>query len=277
MSADSTLETLDIGAIAAELLSLLGTGQQVAPLSERFAGFDLPLGYSVGHAVQQLRQQRGERPVGRKIGFTNRLMWDRYGVRAPVWAPVYATTVADLADLKGTVPLAGLPEPKIEPEIVFGLARAPGPGLDEAALLRCIDWVALGFELVQSIYPGWRFAAADTAAGFGLHAGLYIGARHSVGAAAESWESDLSSFEVDLALNGVSTAHGEAGFVLGGPLSALRHLNDLLWSGPAPLRLAAGEIITTGTITLAASVAAGEHWTATPRGIGLEPIALAFR
>ena len=31
---------------------------------------------------------RGETPLGYKIGFTNRGIWDRYGVHEPIWAPV---------------------------------------------------------------------------------------------------------------------------------------------------------------------------------------------
>jgi 2-keto-4-pentenoate hydratase len=34
-------------------------------------------------------------------------------------------------------PLAPFAEPRIEPEIVFGLAAAPSPDMDEAALLDC--------------------------------------------------------------------------------------------------------------------------------------------
>jgi hypothetical protein len=49
--------------------------------------------------------------------------------------------------------LVGLADPRVEPEIVFKLAVAPTPGMDEGALLESIDWVAHGFEIVQSIFP----------------------------------------------------------------------------------------------------------------------------
>jgi len=32
-------------------------------------------------------------------------------------------------------------EPRIEPEIIFGLKAAPLPGMSEAALLDCTEWV----------------------------------------------------------------------------------------------------------------------------------------
>jgi 2-keto-4-pentenoate hydratase len=40
--------------------------------------------------------------------------------------------------------------PRIEPEIVFRLAVAPVAGIDERTMLESVDWVAHGFEVVQS-------------------------------------------------------------------------------------------------------------------------------
>src|SRR6266478_10142436 len=126
-----------------------------------------------------MREMRGEMPVGRKIGFTNRTAWAEYG---PMWGYVYNRTVHNLAEIGDTFSLVGLVEPRIEPEIIFKLALAPAPGMDETALLACFDWVAHGFELVQSIFPGWKFSAPDTVAAFGLHGALLIGSRHSIAA-----------------------------------------------------------------------------------------------
>lgn len=128
----------------------------------------------------------------------------------------------------GVFALTGLAEPRIEPEIVFGLAKAPAAGMDEAALLDCIEWVAHGFEIVQSIFPGWKFSAADTVAAFGLHAALLIGPRHEIAPHVELWFATLASFEIDLCCDGAIVDRGHAANVLGGPLSALRYLVELL-------------------------------------------------
>ena len=69
-------------------------------------------------------------------------------MRAPNWGYVYDRTVHDLAK---TLSLAPYAEPKIEPEIIVGLCAVPSPGMDDAALLSCIGWVAHGFEIVQSV------------------------------------------------------------------------------------------------------------------------------
>jgi 2-oxo-3-hexenedioate decarboxylase len=54
----------------------------------------------------------------------------------------------------------------------------------------------------------------------------------------------------------------------------LRHLVELLANDPHNPPLRAGEIISTGTLTLAMPVSAGESWTTRVHGIPLEDIAL---
>ena len=265
-----------IGEIASEIFAVLGTGRQIAPLSGRIGDFGLPDAYRVAAAVRTLRAQRSERPVGRKIGFTNRTIWPEYNVHAPIWGSIYDRTVFELPGAGMMFSLDGLAEPRIEPEIVFGLHAAPEAGMDEADLLGCVEWVAHGFEIVQSIFPGWRFGPADTVAGFGLHGALLIGRRHPVAPHPEAWRRALSSFEIDLFCGGLRADHGQAANVLGGPLSALRHFVGMLASDAAHPPLQPGEIVTTGTLTRAFPVAAGEVWHTVLEGLALEGARVAF-
>ena len=148
--------------------------------------------------------------------------------------------------------------------------------MDETELLSCIDWVALGFEVVQSVFPGWIFAAADTIAANGVHGALLIGPRHPVAPQFSAWQRTLPAFDIALSCNDTLVDQGHGSNVLDGPLSALRHLVELLASDPHNPPLTAGEVITTGTLTKAMPIAAGESWTATPTGIALEAITLRF-
>ena len=266
----------ELEAIAAEAFAALDSGHQIVPFSARLSGFNLDDAYRVAATIKQMRETRGETPVGRKIGFTNRTIWAEYNVYEPIWGYVYNRTVHDLADLGETFSLRALAEPRIEPEIVFKLAVAPAPGMDETALLACIDWVAHGFEIVQSIFPGWKFSAADTVAAFGLHGALLIGPRHPIAANAEVWSRTLATFEIDLGREGKVVDHGLAANVLGGPVSALRRLVDILARDQANPPLAAGELVTTGTLTRALPVAPGEAWTTELTGLALNGICVHF-
>src|SRR6202043_992825 len=224
MTNGNTGALTELQAIAAEALAALDTCRQISPFSARLSAFNLDDAYRVIAAIRQMRERRGEMPVGRKISFTNRTVWAEYG---PIWGYVYSRTVHNLAEIGGTFSLVGLAEPRIEPEIIFKLALAPAPGMDETALLACIDWVGHGFEIVQSIFPGWKFSAPDAVAAFGLHGALLIGPRHSI-APAEDWSRTLSTFEIDLKRDGTVVDHGRATNLLGGPVSALRPLLDIL-------------------------------------------------
>ena len=276
MTNGNTAALSELQAIAAEAFAVLDTGHQVSPFSARFSAFDLDEAYRVTAAIRQMREMRGEMPVGRKIGFTNRTIWAEYNVYGPVWGYVYNRTVHNLAEIGDTFSLVGLAEPRIEPEIVFKLALAPAAGMDETALLACIDWVAHGFEIVQSIFPGWKFSAPDTVAAFGMHGALLIGPRHSIAAHAEDWSRTLSTFEIYLKRDGTVVDHGRAKNVLGGPVSALRHLVEILARDQVNPPLAAGEIVTTGTLTRALPLSDGETWTTELTGVALDGICVRF-
>lgn len=250
----------------------------IAPLTGWDPTLDLPAAYRVAEEVRRLRVARGERAVGRKIGFTNTMMWERYGVGAPIWGHVYDTTLRERAALVEPVALAAFVEPRIEPEIVFRLTRAPEPGLGATDLIGCVAWAALGFEIVQSLYPGWRFAAADTVAAFGLHGLLVIGEPVPITAGEhEDWIGRLATFSVDLLREGLVAERGSGRNVMGaGPLAALGHLVDMLANDSLAPPLAAGEIITTGTLTDALPVAAGQRWQTRIDGLPLPDIDLAL-
>src|SRR3954466_16391041 len=84
------------------------------------SGLPLGLAYEKQLTVRELRIARGEQPRGFKIGFTNRGIWPRYNVFAPIWGSVWDSTVT-LCEGEGTVDLAGTCQPRIEPEAVFGI------------------------------------------------------------------------------------------------------------------------------------------------------------
>lgn len=268
--------TGEIEAVAAEALAALDAGLQIAPFTGRLADFDMEKACRVAAVARALRVARGETPIGRKIGFTNPGLWTQYGIDRPIWGDMYAHTARPV-DASETFVLAALREPQIEPEIVLRLACAPEPGMDERALLDCVAWVAHGFEIVQSIFPGWRFESPDTIAAFGMHGALRFGEPLAVTPQnRDILFAALTEFTVTLSRNGDAIETGSGANVLGGPLSALRHVVGLLAGDPHNPPIAAGEIVTTGTLTCAYPVAAGETWATLMAGIPLAGLSIRF-
>lgn len=264
------MSTIDTTAKAKEVLDAIDHRKPLAP----FSGIEMPQAYGVIAEMRRQREARGERVRGRKIGFTNRTIWDEYQVFAPIWGYLYDTTLHDFTAAR-KVSLAKFAEPRIEPEIAFGFRRAPEAGMSPAQLLDCIDWAAHGFEIVQSHYPEWKFSAADTVANNGLHGAFYLGPRVKIEDRA-AWSEALSNFEVSLYRDGELVDKGHARNVLDGPLFALKHLLDLLRDDPQNAPLAADEIVTTGTVTKAFVVRPGETWRSEVHGIELSGLEIGF-
>lgn len=76
----------------------------------------------------------GWRPLGRKIGFTNRNIWPEYGVSTPIWAHVYDRTVVHAGGAAAELSLTGLVAPCIEPEVAFKLKASPPKTRDPLVL-----------------------------------------------------------------------------------------------------------------------------------------------
>jgi len=269
------METAD--SIARRVLNAHDDGASIDRISDSIPGFDLAAAYAVSRAVVAERVARGERPVGWKIGYTNRAVQQQYGVLHPIWGRMYDTTVSVVG--RGATPptcaIDRLAEPRIEPEILVRLSRSPDPGMSVTDLVGCIDAVGHGFEIVTSIFRDWRGTATDSIAGGSLHGRYYYGRLLPV-RPGRDWVKALADVEVVIYRNGVEADRGRGANALDGPLNALSHFIR----GMAAItgeRVKAGEIVTTGTLTKAFRVAPGETWTTRITGLELDGMALRFR
>jgi 2-keto-4-pentenoate hydratase len=268
---------VDFDAIAERLVRVLDTGATREPISSEASGFSVGDAYAVLAAIGRRRGDSGWRRVGRKIGFTNRTIWEAYGVDRPFWADIWDRTVVSASGGAATVALGSFAQPRIEPEVAFGL-RGPVPVTDDpVAVLAAVEWMAPAFEVVRCPYPGWRFGIADCIAAAGLHGALVIGTRVRIDDVnRDTVAATLASFEATLSRNGELADSGVGANVLDSPAHALGQLTRVVSEQPGAPGLAAGELVTTGTITNAHPVQPGERWHAEYGALGLEPFTLTF-
>lgn len=264
---------MDTAALADELLAAWDDAHLIEPPSARPGGLTLAQAFAVGEALRQRRIARGDQPCGYKIGFTNRTIWPRYGVFAPIWAPVWRSTVAMLEGTEARVSLTGLAQPRLEPEIVFGFAQAPRAGMDERELLDCLDWVAHGFEIVHTHFADWRFSAPDTVADFALHGRLIVGPRVPV-VRFERLGEELAAMALTLARDGAEIDVGRGSNVLDGPLNALRLWLQAMQTHTPQWQVRAGDVVTTGTLTDAWPMSPGQVWRSRPDHAALHGLTL---
>jgi 2-oxo-3-hexenedioate decarboxylase len=149
--------------------------------------------------------------------------------------------------------------------------------MNESELVECVDAVTHGFEIVQSVYPGWKLKPPDAVAAFGMHAGYRHGPLVPIPAADRvRWLEMLIDFTVVLFGDGVEMDRGRGKNVLGGPLSALRHFVDGAAKFSKDYALKRGDLITTGTLTKALPIAPGETWSTELSGIPIPPMKIVF-
>ena len=261
---------------------LLECSDRARLVSDELREPELPMDAAerIQRAIRERRIGRGEQPMGYKIGFTNRRIWPIYGVSSPIWGPVYAGGVERVDESRLRLDASRYPQPRFEPEIVLGLAHVPADD-DPATVAEAIGWVAHGIEVVQSVYPGWRFSAAESMASQAMHGSLHIGPTIAPGDAA-TLAARLAGLTLVLERHEgthgagggwVRVAEGVGADVLDGPVAALAHLVRCLRERGQ--RLAAGDIISTGTLVDAQPMVAGQRWRTRIQGLaGLDGLSI---
>ena len=262
--------------IAQELKAVQDHSGQTDPISSRFENFTIEDAYIVADSIHKMRMEKGETPIGRKIGFTNPEVCSFYGVKEPIWGYVYDSTVFFHKNSNAFYDLNQFTEPKIEPEIIAHFHSSPQAGAELTDILGCIDWIAHGFEIVQSHFPDWKFQAADTVADCGLHAMLIVGEPMPMDLLGQRVLSELESFTISLSCDDKELDQGKGSNALGNPINAVNHLIDVLSRQPHLPQLKANELVTTGTLTAALPVKNNQRWSTTLSGISLPGISVSF-
>jgi 2-keto-4-pentenoate hydratase len=274
---------MDATKLANELIDLHQHPREIPPFSVRYPGLTPESGYAAARKLHAHRLAQGWKLMGRKNGFTNRTLWQRYGVHEPMWGAVYDRTLIFANNNRATVPLAGLVQPRIEPEICFKLKSVP-PTTPEAlslyarnpaAILECIEWAAHAVEIVQCHHPAWKVTLADCTTDNGLHGKLIVGSPvevHRISGLAAA----LPFVKVTLKQGGEIRDQGIGANVLGSPLLSLAFLVEILAKQKESPPLEAGEIVSTGTLTDAHPVKAGERWSTDLHGFALRGLELDF-
>ena len=230
------------------LIECLENMSQAQLPSKTIPNFSLSDAYRTALEIKETRENKKEKASGIKVGFTNKTIWDKYSVNAPIYGFMYSSTV--LNTNQSFSPEKFL-EPKFEPEIFFRLSKKPHSEMSDIDLIACCQSFGIGVELVQSIYKGWTFKLPDTVAGFGLHGQYKILEEMAIPSDENNRVvliDQLKKFNLTLRKNSKILEQGKSKNILEeSPLAALRsyiefcetNLDWLILNGP----------ITTGTIT----------------------------
>ncbi len=236
---------------------------------------ELAAAYRAAAEREAQRVREGAAIIGYKVGYTNTKMWEQLGATEPMWGAMYDDTVVFATGRPFRYSLAPFHGPRIEPEIVVHFHKAPPSDATFDTLLDCIDWMAQGYEIVVSATDGQPPTATRAIANGGMHGALLIAEQRPVEKLGSDPSFQLERVEVELCCDGELKEKGSGTLVLGNPLNSVLHLvKALMAQGRPPIK--AGDIVTTGTLTAAYPIAAGQRWTTTLSGMDLPDLDVVF-
>ena len=248
-----------IAELAQELYNADLGRNPIQAITERYPDISYEEAYKVQLIGMKLRLADGHVIVGKKIGLTSKAMQNALGV----FEPDYGYITDKMMAFEGEpISMASLILPKIEPEIAFILkSDLSGPGVTVADVLQATAGVMPAIEIIDSRVKDWKIKIQDTIAD-----GASIGRIIVSGKLSPVDEIDLRFTGLVLEKSGevVATAAGAA--VLGHPANAVAWLaNKLSQYG---MKLEAGDIVMSGSLTAACQVASGDNIRATFDRIG---------
>jgi 2-oxo-3-hexenedioate decarboxylase len=212
--------------------------------------------YGVQGALLKLRELRGERLIGVKMGFTSEAKRAQMKINDLIFGRL---TDAMLIGAAGALSLSQFIHPRIEPELAF-LLKAPLTGQVSAAEARAaIAAVAPALEVVDSRYRDFRFSLADVIADNSSSASLIVGA----------WQPpppDLRRLAIRMCFDGREVESGTSDAIMGDPLLSLIAAARL--AGEAGMTLKSGWLVMAGGATAARELVAGARVSVAVEGLG---------
>ena len=264
---------MDPRELAEEIAAGYANKKQVTAPTAREKEFNLAAAYATEAELVRMRKNAGRCTVGLKVGFANRAMWRALKLDTLVWAHMYDDTVRYAVNNEATVSIGRMYAPKIEPEIVFKLKTELPPEPDAAAVLAAVEWIALGFEIIDCVYPDWKFAPVDFVAAYGLHAALVVGSPIHISADQIPLVADqMAAFTVTLEKDGLPVAEGSGKNSLKSPALCLAELSSA--TAKAGAALGPGSIVSSGTLTEAQMISVGATYSAVVKGLGVPPLSV---
>lgn len=207
-----------------------------------------------GFAAQQRLAERAGPAYGWKLAATAAAGQAHIGVDAPLPGLLFERFRHAPGDV---LPSDGLYMAVAEAEFAFVMGDDVGAGASAEELRSAVAAVHCAIELPESRFADFATAGGPQLLADAACAGLFVLGPEIDGGV----DLDLSTTGTALWVNGAEVGTGDGSAVLGDPWTALAWLAESL---PAfGVTLAAGSVVTTGTTTVPAPVAAGDTVRAT--------------
>ena len=251
---------MDTEALARRLDEAWENCKPIAPLSESEGLEDVEQAYEIQSKWSELRQGRGERIIGRKIGLTSFAMQEQLGISEPDYGSLWSSRYFPAEDGRVEMPFEPFLQPFLEGELAFLIGRPlSGPGVTLQEALAATDALAVAVEVVDSRIEDWNIKLPDTIADNASYGGFAVG----------PWsqslrEADLRTVGMLISKDGSQVAEGLGAASLGHPAKAVAWLASKLASFGTSLE--PGDVVLSGSLSKAVPVRRGDEFVIEAHG-----------
>ncbi len=230
------------------------TNTPIPPITESDGITDVRTAYAIQQCWTNMRLERSEKIVGRKIGLTSKAIQQQLGVSEPDYGTLWQSSFYPAENEKVTIPASDFLQPRIEGEIAFLIGKPlREPGITPEQILDSTEACAMGIEVVASRIADWKIKLVDTIADNASYGGFTVGPWDK-----QMRNTDLGDLVMTIHYNGTLAAEGAGSAALGHPAISTAWLaNKLLEFG---VSLEPGDIVISGGITKMLPVKSGDEF-----------------
>jgi 2-keto-4-pentenoate hydratase len=230
----------------------------IAPIRHRIGTEDIDLAYRIQDINREFRIRKGHRVIGKKIGFTSRVVQEQLGVDHPGFGVLFSDREVENGR---AVSVSNMMMPMIEAEIAFVLKKhLDRPDISIVDVINAIDYAVPAIEIIASRFH-WDIKITDTIADNASTSHFVIGHTPK-----KLYDFDVVNCGVTTFKNEELVSEGVGSDCMGSPINAMLWLARKMYQLGNPLR--AKELIYTGAIGPVTPVEAGDHCLVSIQGLG---------
>ena len=226
-----------------DIAELLDQAAQEAKAVEQVSiknNFSLAEAYKIQRLSIQQRQERGEKIVGYKLGFTSYAKMEQMGVHDLIWGILTDEMTIQSGE---EVNLNRWIHPRAEPEIAFKVKKEITKPIELSEVSTYIDQMAVAIEIIDSRYKNFKFSLEDVIADNCSSTGYVIG----------EWQDlaleNIADLAISLKINEEVVEKGNSSAILDNPLQSIVELSRL--ASEAGLTIKKDQVILAGAATAA--------------------------
>lgn len=234
--------------IAAQLDQSLRQHKAIERITLKYPDLTLQDAYQICRAGILLRQQRGEKTVGYKMGLTSLVKQKQMQVSTPIFG-----ILTDVMQVENNhdIDLLNFIQPKTEPEIAFILGKELSGTVTAQEAYAACSGICAALDIIDSRYIDFKFTLIDVVADNTSAGGFLLGpAQHPS-------TIDLANLNMNLIINNEIKEQGNSNAILNNPINSLIMLSEMLAEQGYTLK--AGDIVLSGASTSAITLQPGLH------------------